>query len=91
VPARLEDEQATDVVEVVPRPAPSLEDGRSLEWRDAADDDPERLAGGVVVDRPNRERRLDVPRLPNLGQRLHRAIVRQPLAGRLAERSPALA
>ena len=42
------------MVEPLERVAPALEDRRALERLDAAGDDPERLAAGVVVDRPDR-------------------------------------
>ncbi len=54
VAARLVDQQPADVIEVVHRPAPALEDGPALEVGDAAGHDPERLAGRVVVDGPDR-------------------------------------
>ena len=54
VAARLVDEQPADVVEPLERVAASLEDRRAPERLDAAGDDPERLAPGVVVDRPDR-------------------------------------
>jgi hypothetical protein len=54
MPARLEDEQAANVVEVFGRIPALLEDRRAIERRHAAGDDPKRLAGGVVVDRLDR-------------------------------------
>jgi len=51
VAAWLVDEQAADVVEVLPGEPPLLENRPALERLDAARDDPERLAAGVVVDR----------------------------------------
>ena len=50
VAARLVDEQPADVVEPLEREAPLVEDRRAFERLDAAGDDPERLAAGVVVD-----------------------------------------
>ena len=50
VPARLVDEQPTNVVEPVVRVAPLVEDRRPMRRLDSARHDPERLAGGVVVD-----------------------------------------
>jgi hypothetical protein len=50
VAARLEDEQPADVVELLLREAALLEDRGAAKRVDAAGDDPERLAGGVVVD-----------------------------------------
>jgi len=49
--ARLVDQQATNVVAVLERPAALLEDGSTRQVRGAFEDDPERLPGGVVVDR----------------------------------------
>ncbi len=55
VPARLEDQQLPDMVEVFERIAPLLEDGGAAQrWHTAADD-PERLAGGMVVDGTDHE------------------------------------
>jgi hypothetical protein len=51
VAARLVDEQATDVVEVIAGEAALVEDRPALQRFDATGDDPERLAAGVVVDR----------------------------------------
>ena len=51
VAARLEDEQPPDVVEVLGGVAALVEDRPALERLDAAGDDAERLAAGVVVDR----------------------------------------
>ena len=53
VAARLVDEQAADVVDVLGGVAPLVEDPRAGERLDAAGDDPEGLARGVVVDRPD--------------------------------------
>ncbi len=53
VAARLVDEQAADVVDVLEGVAPLVEDRASGEGVDAAGDDAERLAGRVVVDRRN--------------------------------------
>jgi hypothetical protein len=50
VSARLVDEQAANVVEVLGRIPALLEDRRALERRHTAGDDPKRLAGSVVVD-----------------------------------------
>jgi hypothetical protein len=49
VAARLVDEQPPDVVEMLEREAPLVEDRAPLERRHAAGDDAERLAAGVVV------------------------------------------
>ena len=49
VAARLEHEQATHVIEVLGRIAPPLENRRALQRAHPAGDDPERLAGRVVV------------------------------------------
>ena len=46
-------EQAADVVDVLGRIAPLVEDPRPRERLDAAGDDPEGLACGVVVDGPD--------------------------------------
>jgi hypothetical protein len=54
VAAGLEDEEPADVVEPLERVAPPVEDGRAARLVDAARDDPERLASGVVVDRGDR-------------------------------------
>ena len=54
VAPRLVDEQPADVVEPLERITSPLEDRRSAQRLDAAGDDPERLATGVVVDRPDR-------------------------------------
>ena len=54
VASRLVDEQPADVVEPLERVAPPLQDRRAPERLDASRDDPERLATGVVVDRPDR-------------------------------------
>jgi hypothetical protein len=51
VAARLVDEQPAHAVEVLGREAPLLEDRPPLEGRHTARDDPERLTGGVIVDR----------------------------------------
>ena len=51
VAARLVDEQAADVVDVLERVAPLVEDRAAGKRVDAAGDDAERLAGRVVVDR----------------------------------------
>ena len=51
VAARLVDEQPANVVEALERVAPLVEDRRALRQLDATGDDPERLAGRVVVDR----------------------------------------
>jgi hypothetical protein len=50
VTARLVDEQPPHVVEPLERIATLLEDRRAAQRLDAARDDPERLAAGVVVD-----------------------------------------
>ena len=50
VAPRLVDEQAADVVESLERVAPAVEDRAPSQGLGAADDDPERLAAGVVVD-----------------------------------------
>jgi hypothetical protein len=50
VPAWLEDEQLADLVEVVERVAPLLEDGASAQGRDPTADDAKGFAGGVIVD-----------------------------------------
>ena len=51
VPARLVDEQPAHVVEPLERVAALVEDRRAARRFDAARDDPEGLAGRVVVDR----------------------------------------
>ena len=51
VTARLVDQQVADIVDMVRRPTAALEDRAPFELGDPADHDPERLAGGVVVDR----------------------------------------
>ena len=48
--ARFEHEQLADVVLVLQREAPFLQDGLALESRNTAADDPKGLAGGVIVD-----------------------------------------
>ena len=53
MPARLVDQQAAYVVEPVVGVASLVEDRRPAQGIDAAGDDPERLAGSVVVDRAN--------------------------------------
>ena len=50
VPARFENEQLADVVEVLQREAPFLQDGLSLEGWHTTADDPKRFAGSVIVD-----------------------------------------
>ncbi len=52
--ARLVDEQPADVVDVVERPPSPLQHGPATELRNAAGDDPERLARRVVIDGPDR-------------------------------------
>ena len=49
VTAWLEDQQLPNVIEVVERVAPLLEDGASAQRGNPAADDAKRLAGGVVV------------------------------------------
>ncbi len=49
--ARLEDEKPANVVETLGCEAALLQNRPPLERRDAAGDDPEGLAGSVVVDR----------------------------------------
>jgi hypothetical protein len=56
------DEEPSHVVEPFERVASLVEDGRPPERLDPTGDDPERLAGRVVVDRPE----LDRPRLSGL-------------------------
>jgi hypothetical protein len=56
VTAWLEDEQPAHVVEPFERVAPLLEDRLAGQGLDAAGDDPERLAAGVVVDGADHER-----------------------------------
>jgi hypothetical protein len=51
VSTRLVDEQPPHVVEVLDRISPLCKDRGAREWADPVDDDPERLAAGVVVDR----------------------------------------
>src|SRR5205807_6667177 len=55
VAARLEDEELANVVEVVERVAPLLEDGASAQRGDAATDDAKRFSGGVIVDRAHHQ------------------------------------
>src|SRR3989454_6395375 len=50
VTTRFEDQELADVIEVVERVAPLLEDGASAQRRNAAADDAKRFAGGVIVD-----------------------------------------
>jgi hypothetical protein len=50
VPARLEHEEAADVVEPAGRVATALEDRAALRYGRPAGDDPKRLTAGVVVD-----------------------------------------
>src|SRR6266513_3293099 len=50
VPAWLEDEKLADVIEVVERVAPLLEDRPAAQRRHAAADDAKGFAGGVIVD-----------------------------------------
>ncbi len=61
VPARLEDEQAPDVVEACECIAPLVENRRAPERLDAAGDDPERLAARVVVDRRDAAHAVALP------------------------------
>ncbi len=55
--ARLVDEEAAHVVEAVVRVAALVENRRTLELVGARGDDPEGLAGRVVVDRRDSHRR----------------------------------
>ncbi len=50
VTARLEDEELADLVEVVERVAPLLQDGASAQRGDATADDAKGFAGRVIVD-----------------------------------------
>src|SRR5439155_20072650 len=49
VPARLEDEELADVIEVVECVAPLLEDRPAAQRRNAAADDAKGFAGGAIV------------------------------------------
>src|ERR1700686_414052 len=55
VPTWLEDEELADLVEVIERVAPLLEDGPSAQERDTTADDAEGFAGGVVVHRAHQQ------------------------------------
>ena len=60
VAARLVDQERAYVVEVVLAVVAPIEHGLAARGRDAADHDPERLASGVVVDRADHRRAVDV-------------------------------
>ena len=51
MPARLEHQRATDVVVPRPHPFPLLEHRLARRRRESVDDQPERLAGGMRIDR----------------------------------------
>src|SRR5438270_4774562 len=71
VPAWFEDEQLPDVVEMVERIAPLLEDGSASQRWDAAADDPKRLPCRVIVDGGHHQ-------LPARDRNAHRLMVAQP-------------
>ena len=71
VPARFVHEQLADVVQMLQREAPLLQDGLSPESRHAAADDPKWFAGGVIVHGADHQISAD-------HRIVHRVILTQP-------------
>ena len=80
VPARLVDEQPPHAVEPLGRQAALLEDRPALELRHAARDDPERLAGRVVVDRRELRERAQIAGATSAAQNAQRRASSRNLA-----------